>query len=660
MTLRQVGALRRLDGLPMLQVCRDEGNHRMERTRPQVEAPVQPVMCEIGCATDDAIDELERLRSELEALKELKPQKVYAEKGVPCSEDEAESSIPEAVTPLALMDKEEFSDDLDEATKQRLEEIAGSMAASRNVESEEFSEGGSLFITLLARRGKLGFRVTATPGLLVYRTERSSWAEAAGLQRGDQLVKVSGVDAKFLTWQQLHRALRLRPLELTFFRGPGAGRSHLLEQIADALSGFRAWNLMKDDIPEVVSSPLEVPRLLGSSPDSDPGSPRSPRPIPIEGELDRVMVLKAVRLLGQQLEFASQEFQNDDEVVLEAISQDVSALRWASDRLRSSKAFVLKALRTSEKLQGKSAARVWHFASEELKKDRDVIMAAVRLDSLEIFPSADREIVELAVSQHGSLLSFAGDFLKADRDLALLAIRNDAWALQWVTDPKLRKDSELVMMALAANPEIFPFLVGAWREDQVKDVVGDQTETPLMTLLQGGAECLKDDKELAMAALQQNCEVFPFLSFNLKADKELVLHVLKEKGSLLKYASPLLQADKQVVLTAVRQNGCALLHASPMLRRDIQVVLQAVRQNHEIFPFLVSDLKAERNIAMAAVHGNGMLLSTVPKSLQLGIDLGVQLDRELVIAAVKQNPAALEHVDASLRYDRDFLLCSGI
>lgn len=33
--------------------------------------------------------------------------------------------------------------------------------------------------------------------------------------------------------------------------------------------------------------------------------------------------------------------------------------------------------------------------------------------------------------------------------------------------------------------------------------------------------------------------------------------------------------------------------------------------------------EAERNIAMAAVHGNGMLLSTVPKSLQLGIDLGV-------------------------------------
>ena len=36
-------------------------------------------------------------------------------------------------------------------------------------------------------------------GLLVYRTERCSWAEAAELRRGDQLVKVSGVDAKLLT-----------------------------------------------------------------------------------------------------------------------------------------------------------------------------------------------------------------------------------------------------------------------------------------------------------------------------------------------------------------------------------------------------------------------------------------------------------------------------
>ena len=36
------------------------------------------------------------------------------------------------------------------------------------------------------------------PGLLVYRCELGSWAEAAGLRRGDQLVKLQGLEAQLL------------------------------------------------------------------------------------------------------------------------------------------------------------------------------------------------------------------------------------------------------------------------------------------------------------------------------------------------------------------------------------------------------------------------------------------------------------------------------
>lgn len=50
-------------------------------------------------------------------------------------------------------------------------------------------------VPCFTRNGSVG----SSAGLLVYRTERCSWAEAAGLRRGDQLVKVSGVDAKLLT-----------------------------------------------------------------------------------------------------------------------------------------------------------------------------------------------------------------------------------------------------------------------------------------------------------------------------------------------------------------------------------------------------------------------------------------------------------------------------
>eukprot|EP00435_Cladocopium_sp_Y103_P031105 s3347_g7.t2 len=639
LSLRQLGALRRLDGLPD---AVDSGDNGVVNGANAAAAAVGPVMCEVACATDmevdavDAVDEVEALKSELEALKQQQKQhpKEYADKGVPCSDDESDpvpQEVPQEVPALALLDKDDF-EELDEATTRRLQEISQSMAAMTRAEdtTDIVGQGGSLFITLLARSGKLGFRLTAAPGLLVYRTERCSWAEAAGLQRGDQLVKVSGVDAKLLTWQQLQRALRLRPLELTFFRGPGTGPSHLLEQIAETLSGFRAWNLTKDDVPQFVASPLEVPVPRVLSPDRPDPGPDLPDPTP------RPRPRPQLELLEDPLE------------VLAAVAQDPSALRCASERLRSSKDFLLEVLRgTPSEQVDSNRAKAFHFASDELKKDRQVVKAAVQLDAPEIFPSvaarfqADREIVELAVKQHGNLLSFASEELRHDKALALLAVESDGWAVQFLA-PELCRDQQVVMAALqqtlgGRTPGVFPFLVGTWR-DHLTDVVAGAGTVPLMRLLQGGAECVKDDRELAMAALQQNCDIFPFLSFNLKAEKDLVLQVVKEKGGLLKHASPLLQADKEVVLAAVQQNGCALLHASPLLRRDTEVVLHAVRQNHEIFPLL-----AERIIALAAVQGDGMLLSTVPKSLQC--------DTEVAMAAVQQNPAALEHVDVTLRPD---------
>lgn len=116
LTLRQLQAMRRLDGLPM------------EDLPVSVEVPVVPDLaspvagvparevCEVACATD--LDgEVEALKAELEALKaeaesqrtsqpsQASPPKVFADKAVPCSEDEAED-IPPEVPILALEDKD--------------------------------------------------------------------------------------------------------------------------------------------------------------------------------------------------------------------------------------------------------------------------------------------------------------------------------------------------------------------------------------------------------------------------------------------------------------------------------------------------------------------------------------------------------------------------
>ncbi|SVC31779.1 uncharacterized protein METZ01_LOCUS284633, partial [marine metagenome] len=57
---------------------------------------------------------------------------------------------------------------------------------------------------------------------------------------------------------------------------------------------------------------------------------------------------------------------------------------------------------------------------------------------------------------------------------------------------------------------------------------------------------LKADKEVIMAAVQENADSLKFASDELKADKEVVMAA----GSALEYASDELKADKEVVMAA--------------------------------------------------------------------------------------------------------------
>ena len=67
----------------------------------------------------------------------------------------------------------------------------------------------------------------------------------------------------------------------------------------------------------------------------------------------------------------------------------------------------------------------------------------------------------------------------------------------------------------------------------------------------------------------------------MEADKEVVLAAVQQDGLALQFASEDLRADREVVLAAVQQHGLALQYASAELRADREVVLAAVQQNGE-------------------------------------------------------------------------------
>ena len=137
---------------------------------------------------------------------------------------------------------------------------------------------------------------------------------------------------------------------------------------------------------------------------------------------DRDFVLEAVKLNGQALEFAPDEFRNDPEIVKTAMVNNrfepSLPFLYASNRLRMDKEFVIEAVNID--------GLALEFTSEELKDDLDVVMAAV--------------------ANTGAALQFASEDLHDDRNVVLAAVRNDGFALDFASED-LQDDMYVVEVA---------------------------------------------------------------------------------------------------------------------------------------------------------------------------------------------------------------------
>ena len=119
------------------------------------------------------------------------------------------------------------------------------------------------------------------------------------------------------------------------------------------------------------------------------------------------------------IQHASNQLKNDKEVVLEAVKQDNSVLKYVSERLKNEKEVVLEAV--------KQDGCVLQYLSERLKNDKEVVLEAVK--------------------QQGYALKYTSERLKNDKEVVLEAINQNVFALKYASK-RLENDKELVFLAL--------------------------------------------------------------------------------------------------------------------------------------------------------------------------------------------------------------------
>lgn len=139
---------------------------------------------------------------------------------------------------------------------------------------------------------------------------------------------------------------------------------------------------------------------------------------------DKEIILEAIEENYSAFQFVSQTLKDDKDFTLKAIQKCGLILSYVSNKFIDDKDFILKAIRFN--------VSFFRYASNKLKKDHDVALETVKngdyLPYLTRELQEDKEIVLAAVQHWGMALGSASDELRKDKEIVLTAVKNNAEA----------------------------------------------------------------------------------------------------------------------------------------------------------------------------------------------------------------------------------------
>jgi len=204
-----------------------------------------------------------------------------------------------------------------------------------------------------------------------------------------------------------------------------------IERIKGDIKGIKEENeLLKETM-----NLMNLKKVSRSSKEFDRVKKGRHLPLPLDLKDDKDVILDMVKQKPSMIEFASDELKRDKDLI-----QAAGALQYASAEEKRDKEFVLAAVQ-------KDGAAL-QYASAELKGDKEIVLAAVQKDGRALqYASAelkgDKEIVLAAVRIQGLALQYASAELKGDKEIVLAAVNQNPYNLTFVP-PELQKDPEIL------------------------------------------------------------------------------------------------------------------------------------------------------------------------------------------------------------------------
>ena len=310
------------------------------------------------------------------------------------------------------------------------------------------------------------------------------------------------------------------------------------------------------------------------------------------------------------------QYQN---IAWKAIKSDIGLFRYTGSEIRDKEDFMLYVI--------KEGYTLFSVASDRLKCDRDFIEKAILINPF-ILKYADKKflddviIAKSSVTIMGSSLQLFSEKIKSNREVLYLALQNDGMAFGYIPANDMKKDLELLRLAVGQNPMAMSYYLDEYTID-----------TP------GGEKLLLDAIKRDGAALQ-------FAPEKIKNDFNIVKKVVENFGCYLRYASEEMRDNFSIVMEAVKNDGMAIYFASDRLKMRKDIAKMAVGNNGSAINYVSSILKMNPEIIKLAVRNNG-------RSLILGSSL---VNNSLVKLAIKTYPKIVSYSFFDKFLDKEMIL----
>ena len=166
------------------------------------------------------------------------------------------------------------------------------------------------------------------------------------------------------------------------------------------------------------------------------------------------VALEACEQMGSALGYFSPQIKDTFAVVWAAVSQDGTALYFASQRLKKDRSIVMRAIQTTP--------GALKYASSEMQSQLDVVRAAVELDGMSLYwahPSFRKKesMIKLAIQTNPMAFALADRELRDQVELVKECMDISPYMLRF-SSPRVRSQKDVAIKAIEADPSLFSVL----------------------------------------------------------------------------------------------------------------------------------------------------------------------------------------------------------